>query len=1188
MSQGARTRAARVRMYLISLLAVCVAAITAVDAQAATSGSTYAYTTTFGTGDLTATGAAAPNALAVDPATGNILATDEYGARTAVFAPDPATGGSLLTSIDASGGNIVLPQTAAIDPTNGDLYLKDAQATMTVARYVSDGNPTPTYTLDMSWSLTPGAISDYSGGMAVDPTTHDLLVVEPSLAQIDRISGATGAVISTFNASGGAVSPFVYPTSIAAGPNGDSYVVDSTSRVVHLNASDVAQGELPGLTSPTAVAADPSNGAVAVADGWGVGPASVFGFSASGAPAYRAQVPPSISSASTRGMAIDGSTHRMYVQTDGSAVGVQVFDPAVSPGVDAPALSAITTEGAHVEASVAPGNVVTTAHFEYCLASADCSSYPAADPSDPSNPWHSLADHTGIAGGGQTTIQDDFTNLSRNTAYIARVIAANAATSSSASTPFRTAQSAPSVQTGGAVDITASSATVNGSITPYGLQTTFHFEYGTTTDYGSSVPVGAEAIAGGGTAARSFSRPVDGLAPGTTYHFRLVAQNAAGVTYGADQTFVTAAANQPGRGYEQVTPVDKDGADINSHFGFQAKADGSALEYSTLAAPADATSSPWNSRFLSVRGASDWTSGQQLDPPLSSTRAYTDSLTLAVSDDFTHALVATNRRLADGGEDGAANLYVRDVASNTYKYVASSGASAALATMTGLAQANMFLKGAPDFSWVVFASRVPLLPGVTGTALYRWSASGLQLVSTATDGSISSGNAYYEDQQVGAIRTVSDDGSRVYFTMIDGSQPGVYVSDRGQVRAISVSQLSGAPATPHVGQFVGASRDGRYAIFYSDQLTTDAPAGVASSLYQYDASNGNLKYLGAAASFGGTVEPSAVLWVSEDAQTVYFIDGANLKVWRNGAVHVISAETPPYAFSSPNGRYVAFPSYPDPGNSQFRDVHVYDSDTARLSCASCPQGGSPSAGDAALPENQRNISNRLPLAVNDAGGVFFDTAAQLVKADRNGKRDVYMFHDGSVTLISPGDAEYSARFADSSDSGGDVFFTTSESLVSRDVDQQTDIYDARVGGGLPAQSPADAAHCIGSECAEHAPGPTSSPPVTSPPSATTTPKASTNEVRVKVSISKVTFTAKAMHVAVHATGRGRIRVSGSRVVTTIRNVSKAGTYTVVVRLSRKAQSMHRAHRSFKVTARVSLTGGWGAASTAKISRTLGK
>lgn len=88
---------------------------------------------------------------------------------------------------------------------------------------------------------------------------------------------------------------------------------------------------------------------------------------------------------------------------------------------------------------------------------------------------------------------------------------------------------------------TKADATLSGVVTPNGLATQYHFEYGLTTSYGSSAPVPDGSLASNLTMPQSVSQAITGLASGTTYHFRLVASNAEGITVGADQTLTTPA-----------------------------------------------------------------------------------------------------------------------------------------------------------------------------------------------------------------------------------------------------------------------------------------------------------------------------------------------------------------------------------------------------------------------------------------------------------------------------------------------------------------------------------------------------------------------------------------------------------------------------------------------------------------------
>lgn len=97
---------------------------------------------------------------------------------------------------------------------------------------------------------------------------------------------------------------------------------------------------------------------------------------------------------------------------------------------------------------------------------------------------------------------------------------------------------APLATTTAATDVTSTTAVVNGTVEPNGEDTTYVFQYGTTTDYGTTTPVQGPVK---GNGARAVSATLSGLAPGTTYHYRVVATNPSGTVNGADMTFTTAA-----------------------------------------------------------------------------------------------------------------------------------------------------------------------------------------------------------------------------------------------------------------------------------------------------------------------------------------------------------------------------------------------------------------------------------------------------------------------------------------------------------------------------------------------------------------------------------------------------------------------------------------------------------------------
>src|SRR5205807_1614270 len=104
--------------------------------------------------------------------------------------------------------------------------------------------------------------------------------------------------------------------------------------------------------------------------------------------------------------------------------------------------------------------------------------------------------------------------------------------------PAAAAGLAPKVSTGGVTAVTASSATLTGTVNPEGEATTYYFQYGTSTAYGSTTP-SPSANAGNGTMNVDVSAAAGSLTPSTTYHYRLVATNASATNTGADHTFKT-------------------------------------------------------------------------------------------------------------------------------------------------------------------------------------------------------------------------------------------------------------------------------------------------------------------------------------------------------------------------------------------------------------------------------------------------------------------------------------------------------------------------------------------------------------------------------------------------------------------------------------------------------------------------
>jgi phosphodiesterase/alkaline phosphatase D-like protein len=100
---------------------------------------------------------------------------------------------------------------------------------------------------------------------------------------------------------------------------------------------------------------------------------------------------------------------------------------------------------------------------------------------------------------------------------------------------------APTAVTGAPTGTTPNSATVSGSVSPRGASTAYWFQWGATTAYGNQT---AQSNLPGDYATHNVTANLTGLSAGTTYHYRVCAQNAQGTVCGNDMTFTTGATYQ--------------------------------------------------------------------------------------------------------------------------------------------------------------------------------------------------------------------------------------------------------------------------------------------------------------------------------------------------------------------------------------------------------------------------------------------------------------------------------------------------------------------------------------------------------------------------------------------------------------------------------------------------------------------
>ncbi len=194
-------------------------------------------------------------------------------------------------------------------------------------------------------------------------------------------------------------------------------------------------------------------------------------------------------------------------------------------GTTSPA-SAISSGSATLNGTVNPNGSETTWYFQYGTENSRC--------------YAALQTPSQSAGSGTsgTGVSAPLTGLAASTTYHYRLVASSSGgTALGADASFKTSPStAPGVATDNATHVGATSATLNGRVYPNGHATTYYFEYGTSTSYGTRTTVENA----GATRTLSVSAALSGLSAGSTYHFRVVATSSSGTTEGNDRTFITA------------------------------------------------------------------------------------------------------------------------------------------------------------------------------------------------------------------------------------------------------------------------------------------------------------------------------------------------------------------------------------------------------------------------------------------------------------------------------------------------------------------------------------------------------------------------------------------------------------------------------------------------------------------------
>jgi hypothetical protein len=672
----------------------------------------------------------------------------------------------------------------------------------------------------------------------------------------------------------------------------------------------------------------------------------------------------------------------------------------------------------------------------------------------------------------------------------------------------------PIVEATWVTDVTSTSANLRAEINPNGLSSTYRFEYVTQVAWEASgwaaasvaPPSGAGAL-GAGTESIVVVQHIASLSPTTAYRYRVRASNGT-VVFGLERTLTTEVPSNvfelpDNRAWELVSPPDKEGGAIaapESLFGggaFQAAAGGGAIAYSSPFSFAGGQGALGASQYLAVRSGSGWSTQNITTPMLSGSygdepdgvpyRIFSTDLSKALLSNGvrcrsigTRCPVANPPLPGSGAPPGYRNYYLRD--GDAFQALLTAADVAGLAL--GSSEFEVSLAGAtPGLDRLILSSCAKLTANATEAPapggcdedrqnLYEWGGGEMALLNLLPGDSAGTPGAELAAQS-GAL---SSDGSRVYFTV--SADDGLYLRDGSETKQVDDAQGGG-------GSFQTASAAGSTAFF-----TDEASPGDAH-LYRYLAATDTATDLTPAGGVKG------VLGASADGSYAYYQDASGLQQWHEGTTTQLAAGAdatlpagyPPATGASrisADGRSLAFLSDAEPtgydntdANTGLRDTELYlyreplGGGAGALLCASCNPTGERPTGPASIPGAYANGTAQLyqPRVLSaDGSRLFFDSADRLAIADTDSLPDVYQWEaqgdgdctrsPGCVSLISEARSE-GASFLDASASGDDVFFLTAESSVGADPGS-IDVYDARVGGGLP--EPPKPFVCLGDAC----------------------------------------------------------------------------------------------------------------------------
>jgi hypothetical protein len=477
-----------------------------------------------------------------------------------------------------------------------------------------------------------------------------------------------------------------------------------------------------------------------------------------------------------------------------------VYGPVVTlPDVTTESTTITGNTSATLEGTVDPdGTPLEECKFEYGLTTAYEESA-------------SCTESVGEIGTTSKAVHAEVSGLAPESLYHYRLTAKNSNGTVNGGDETFKSPSKPAIVSLGSIKVGRDGATLISRINSENSPTTYRFELGVDTTYGTGSAVGEVGI---DATEHTVSDKFQGLEAGKTYHYRVIATNGIGVTTSIDHTFITfppvhpvdsscpnaifrvsLSASLPNcRAYEMVSPVDKNGGDIKvlvQGASFPARLDqssdnGNAFTYSSVAAFSEPQSAPWSSQYLARRGAAGWVNQPINSPRESVSIENNPSLNLDVpyhlfSADLSEGWMyqGANPPLDACAPEGLINLYRRDNLTGAYEALVAS-TPPSLSTEEGY---RLELQGvSTDGSHSVFRANAKLTSDAAsgGYQLYehvRGEGCGtLRLVSQLPNGKASTqpatlhasagsplGPGEYRESTV--ARAVSRDGTRVVFRL---------------------------------------------------------------------------------------------------------------------------------------------------------------------------------------------------------------------------------------------------------------------------------------------------------------------------------------------------------------------------------------------------------------------------------------